>query len=241
MKVDKVYCLFEQSGTFKKAFRELNIEAEDYDILNDFGETDCQIDLFSEIERAYEGDSSIFDNMKPNDLCLAFFPCTRFECIIPLAFRGEQLQQQDWSDEKKLEYSMQLHTELHRLYSLLCKLFTVAIRKNIRLVIENPYTQPHYLTMFFPVKPKVIIKDRTEEGDYYRKPTQFFFVNCEPEQNIIFEPIEYVKQMRIDQLNQDRCPDSNYTTQVQRSLIHPQFALRFIKTYLLDVDGGYWI
>ena len=44
------YCLFEQSGTFKNEFRKLGIEAYDYDILNDYGETDYQIDLFAEIE-----------------------------------------------------------------------------------------------------------------------------------------------------------------------------------------------
>ena len=44
------HCLFEQSGTFKREFKKLGINALDYDILNDFGETDCQIDLFSEIE-----------------------------------------------------------------------------------------------------------------------------------------------------------------------------------------------
>ena len=45
----KVHCFFEQSGTFKNEFRKLGIEAEDYDILNDFGETDHIIDLFKEI------------------------------------------------------------------------------------------------------------------------------------------------------------------------------------------------
>lgn len=45
----KVHCLFEQSGTFKNEFKKLGIEAEDYDILNEFGETDHTIDLFAEI------------------------------------------------------------------------------------------------------------------------------------------------------------------------------------------------
>ena len=44
-----VHCLFEQSGTFKNEFRKLGIEAYDYDILNDFGETDYVIDLFEHI------------------------------------------------------------------------------------------------------------------------------------------------------------------------------------------------
>lgn len=43
------HCLFEQSGTFKNEFRKLEIEAYDYDIQNDYGQTDYQIDLYAEI------------------------------------------------------------------------------------------------------------------------------------------------------------------------------------------------
>jgi len=44
----KVHCLFEQSGTFKNEFIKLGIPAEDYDIQNNFGETDHIVDLFGE-------------------------------------------------------------------------------------------------------------------------------------------------------------------------------------------------
>ena len=47
--MNKVYCLFEQSGTFKNEFRKLGYEAYDYDIQNDYGQTDYQIDLYAEI------------------------------------------------------------------------------------------------------------------------------------------------------------------------------------------------
>lgn len=51
----KVHCFFEQSGAFKKEFIKLGIPAEDYDIQNNFGETDHLMDLFGEIEKAYIG------------------------------------------------------------------------------------------------------------------------------------------------------------------------------------------
>lgn len=70
----RVHCLFEQSGTFKNEFKKLGYEAYDYDILNDFGETDYVIDLFSEIRGGYSGEKSIFDGFNPDDLILAFFP-----------------------------------------------------------------------------------------------------------------------------------------------------------------------
>ena len=44
-----VHCLFEQSGTFKNAFKKYGVNAYDYDVRNDFGETDHVIDLFAEI------------------------------------------------------------------------------------------------------------------------------------------------------------------------------------------------
>lgn len=131
MRIRKVFCLFEQSGTFKNAFKELGIQAEDYDILNDFGETDHKTDLFAEIEKAYNKEPSLFDEIGEMDLCLAFFPCTRFEVRVPLLFRGESFQQKNWSDVKKLEYSMKLHEELHRLYMLICKLFVIANRGGV--------------------------------------------------------------------------------------------------------------
>lgn len=51
----RVHCLFEQSGTFKNEFKKLGYEAYDYDIQNEFGETDFEKDLFAEIEKGYRG------------------------------------------------------------------------------------------------------------------------------------------------------------------------------------------
>ena len=97
------HCFFEQSGTFKNEFRKLGYEAYDYDILNDFGETDYVIDLFAEIEKAYGGGSSVFDSIGKEDQIIAFFPCVRFENQIMLSFRGQAYQMSDWDMKKKME------------------------------------------------------------------------------------------------------------------------------------------
>ena len=60
----KVHCFFEQSGTFKNEFIKLGIPAEDYDIQNNFGETDHVVDLFKAIEDAYDGKPSLFDQIR---------------------------------------------------------------------------------------------------------------------------------------------------------------------------------
>ena len=51
----KVHCFFEQSGTFKREFIKMGIPAEDYDIQNNFGETDHVCDLFGHINAAFDG------------------------------------------------------------------------------------------------------------------------------------------------------------------------------------------
>lgn len=123
-----VYCMFEQSGTFKNEFKKLGMEAIDLDILNDFGETDRVIDLFQEIENGYEGKPSVFDEVKSDDLIMAFFPCTRFEAKIPLHTRAEAIQLKNYPMEKKIEYSRKIFSEINDMYQLWCKMWLIAIR-----------------------------------------------------------------------------------------------------------------
>ena len=125
-----------------------------------------------------------------------------------------------------------MQNELTELYILLCKLVIVCKKKNLQMVIENPYTQPHYLTMYWCLKPDLVDKDRTENGDYYKKPTQYWFINRKPFYNLVFEPIEYVEQRVITRTKKQE----NTTVKTERSMIHPQYANRFIRQYLIDYD-----
>ena len=96
MKIDgKVHCFFEQSGTFKNEFKKLGIPAEDYDIQNNFGETDHVVDLFSEIEKEYDNltqnaerrtQNIICRNQSVSRPCYCFFPLYLFLCHIANGF-----------------------------------------------------------------------------------------------------------------------------------------------------------
>lgn len=125
--------------------------------------------------------------MNKNDLIFAFFPCTRFERQIQMHYAGVALQQKKWSDLKKVENSLKLHNELNYLYNLFCKLIIVCLRRNLKLIVENPYGG-NYLEKFFPIKAEVIDLDRSKNGDYFKKPTQFWFINLNPKFNLLFEP-----------------------------------------------------
>lgn len=232
------HCLFEQSGTFKNEFKKLGIEAYDYDIQNEFGETDYVTDLFAEIRGGYDGNPSIFDKISKDDLILVFFPCIRFENQIMLWFRGQSYSQKNWDLEKKMQFDMGLLDEVSEMYKLVNKLFIICMRKNLKLVMENPYSEEHFLRRYWCYLPAVIDKDRRENGDYYKKPTQYWFLNCEPKNNFVFEAISY---NHIECKDAIRCMQKEQylktgakTNKTARSMIHPQYASRFIRQYLID-------
>lgn len=223
------HCFFEQSGTFKNEFKKIGIEAFDYDILNDYGQTDYQIDLFSEIRNAYGGGTSVFDGIKQDDIILSFFPCTRFEDQILLSFRGDLFQLKNYTEMQKLELDLRLHEELSENYEVVTKMAIVVLDRGLRMVFENPYSEQHYLKRYWSLKPSIIDKDRRNDGDWYKKPTQYFFIGFKPENNLVFECIDYVKQRKQRYITSK----DGLSRQKLRSEIHPQYASRFIRKYLI--------
>lgn len=135
---------------------------------------------------------------------------------------------------QKLEYSMKMMNELHENYLKISKMAYIAFERGLKMIIENPYTQPHFLTTYWCLKPKLIDKDRTLDGDYMKKPTQFFFVNLEPKDNLVFEVLDIVENRVCDKIT----GKDGKKVQVLRSEIHPQYARRFIKRYILDESEG---
>lgn len=179
--------------------------------------------FFEKLSWNFRGGVSLFKEIKENDLIIAFFPCIRFEAQQLLNFRGENSGFKNWDVNNKLAYNLMYHQELNYMYSLITKLVLVCLRRKLRLIIENPYSTQHYLTRYWCIKPSIIDNNRSLEGDWYKKPTQYWFINCEPENNFFMEPLEQVERKTISSENK-----------VNRSMIHPQYARRFIKTYILD-------
>lgn len=228
----RVHLLFEQSGTFKNEFRKLGYEAFDYDIQNGFGQTDFQIDLFKEIDAAATRErerESIFDRITPDDLCMAFFPCVYFETIQQLVFCLSKHDQRNKPITERIASAMERldkRTEFHkRLYRLLW----IAYDRNIRLIIENPATAPNYLItgQNFP-PPTFIDKDRMMRGDVFKKPTAYWFVNCEPTYG---ESFQKDKEQKI--IDRSRPSHTAGICSMERSLISPDYARAFIHDFIL--------
>ncbi len=123
----KVHCFFEQSGTFKHEFQKLGYAAEDYDIQNNFGETDHVIDLFSEIDRAYNNEKSIFDGISEDDLIVAFYPCIYFCATSQMAFSLGCTNYRKLNDREKFEKIIERTANRKEFYERLVKFVCVCV------------------------------------------------------------------------------------------------------------------
>ena len=224
----KVHCFFEQSGTFKNEFIKLGIPAEDYDILNDFDETDHIIDLFAEIEKGYNEKPSIFDNISKDDLIIAFYPCIYFCEKSQNAFYLANHNYRCLTETEKIDKILERENNRHYFYSILLKFIKICFAKNIRMIFENPYTQPHYLTNNFVKNADVIDKDRSLRGDKRKKPTQYWFFNCERTYGSSLQPTPKDKILTHNDFSHQK--DISIT---ERSMISPDYARNFICDFIL--------
>ena len=227
----KVHCFFEQSGVFKNEFIKLGIIAEDYDIQNNFKQTDHVVDLFENIKNAYEGGASVFDNITKDDLIVAFFPCIYFENIQMLYFSLESLNNRNKTISERIDDAIERLDKRSYFHKLLYKLLSVTNKKNIPLIIENPYSELGYLTGIqnFP-KPKIIDKNRRMKGDYFVKPTAYWFFGFEPTKGNTIQITPKDKQKIVTDCKSGK---KSGLCSEERSLIPPDYARNFICDFII--------
>lgn len=229
MKIEgKVHCFFEQSGTFKNEFIKLGIPAEDYDIQNNFDETDHVTDLFAEIENAYEGGVSVFDSITEDDLIIAFYPCIYFCATSQMAFYLTSTNYRCLDDKDKIKEILKRSNKRKEYYDRLIKFCAVCIDKKIRLIVENPWSEQTYLKANFIKTPDVVDMNRTLRGDYYKKPTAYFYFNCEPTYG---ESYQNDKEQKT--IMKSKGAGKAGLCSEERSMISPDYARNFICDFIL--------
>lgn len=175
------------------------------------------------------GGVSLFDDIGTDDLIMAFFPCIYFEAMQANYYqmRCNNL----YCKTKKEQYDIVIDriTNRERYYILLYKLFAVCETRGMRMIVENPATKPHYLLHSANfIQPSFIDTDRSRRGDYFKKPTAYWFVNCEPTQGRSYQKAKTKKL--IGECKQGKkagmCSE-------ERSMISPDYARNFICDFIL--------
>lgn len=229
----KVHCFFEQSGTFKNEFIKLGIPAEDYDIQNNFGQTDHQIDLFKEIETAYGGGISIFDSITCDDLIMAFFPCIYFCAPSQMNFTWGCINYSLLSVKDKTDAILERDKQRSIFYALAIKMLAIAQERGLRLIMENPWSENTYLKANFILPPSLIDNNRMLRGDYRVKPTAYWYINSEPTHGFT-EQLDKLKEKKTHMTS--RGSKQAGLCSEERSMISPDYARNFICDFIIGKE-----
>lgn len=224
----KVHCFFEQSGTFKNEFIKLGIPAEDYDIQNNFGQTDHVVDLFQAIEDAYDNKPSLFDEIRGGDLIMAFFPCIYFSCMSQIELSWSAKNYRRLSGREATNKILERVSNRERYFTLLIKMCQVVRERGLRMIFENPYSLQTFLKSGFLLPPAVIDNNRTLRGDCFVKPTAYWFINSKPTNGESFQKPKEVKRLMWE----NKSPQAGVCSE-KRSMISPDYARNFICDFII--------
>ena len=110
-------------------------------------------------------------------------------------------------------------------------MFAICDIRGFRLIVENPYASQHFLVGNFPYKATLIDRNRTARGDYFNKPTQYWFINCEPTFGESYQNARIHKRIASGKpgVHGGLCSED-------RSLISPDYARNFICDFILGKE-----
>ena len=228
----KVHCFFEQSGTFKNEFIKLGYDAYDYDIQNNFNETDYIIDLFAEIEKAYDGSASIFDEIDKDDLIMAFFPCIYFCQTSQYMQSLNSINYRSLNDVQKIDKILERQNNRNLYLNILTKFVGIVFIKSLRMIFENPITGS-FLNNYFLKPPTIKDNNRLIRGDFYKKPTGYWFWNCNPTYG---KTIQKDKKKKLIKYAESRWTQKAGLCSEERSMISPDYARNFICDFILGKE-----
>lgn len=223
-----VHLFFEQSGTFKQEFTRLGYPAFDYDIQNNFSETDYVVDLFAEIDKAYKNEDSIFNTITSDDLIIAFYPCIFFNAWSQIAFTLGNINYRKLSFQEKIDKILERDKTRSEFYERLIRFVAVCVRRELRLIIENPWNEQHYLKANFLKPPDLVDSNRMLRGDYFVKPTAYWFWNCRPTYG---ESFQFDKPKKT--IAKAKGSGKAGLCSEERSMISPDYARNFICDFII--------
>ena len=105
------------------------------------------------------------------------------------------------------------------------------MERGIKMIFENPWNEQTYLKSNFIKVPELIDNNRQLRGDYFRKPTAYFYFNCTPTYGESYQ----------DDKEHKRVDDAKSASRAglcseERSMISPDYARNFICDFILGKE-----
>ena len=170
-------------------------------------------------------------------MIIAFFPCIYFTgSTNPCYFTLENYNYKSLTLEEKLDKMLERAKNREYFYEMLIKMVGVCLKRGIKLVFENPFTTQHYLYNNFFKHPDIVDKNRTLRGDYFVKPTGYWFFNCKPTYGYSYQNDKERKKVW-------ECKGSGKSgvCSEERSMISPDYARNFICDFILGKEQKHTI
>ena len=99
------------------------------------------------------------------------------------------------------------------------------------MIFENPWSEQTYLKANFIKVPDVVDMDRMKRGDYFKKPTAYWYWNCSPTSG---ESYQNDKEKKTQMTS--RGSGKAGLCSEERSMIAPDYARNFICDFIIGKE-----
>ena len=160
---------------------------------------------------------------------MAFFPCIQFCDAKTLIFKGKAISQRNKNLGEIMDKNIEYAKVREYNFIQLMKLVAVAYKRCLRLIIENHWNTSGgtYLQNNF-IEPAVVDGNRMLRGDYFVKPTAYWFINFSPKNGFTYQ---FDKKQKI--IMKSKGAKKAGTCSTERSLISSDYARNFICDFII--------
>lgn len=164
-------------------------------------------------------------------MILAFFPCIYFSPVSQMLMFWGDLNYRKLTYKERTDAILQRVAKREEFFGLAAKMLCVAQERGIRLIMENPWSQQTYLKANFVLAPSMVDTNRRLRGDFYAKPTAYWFINCEPTNGFTEQRADSKKNI----MNTRSSAKAGICSE-ERSMISPDYARNFICDFILGKE-----
>ena len=162
---------------------------------------------------------------------MAFYPCIYFCAASQMGFFMTNVNYRCLNDEDKIKAILCRSDNRKEFYDRLIKFCAVCLRNGIRMIFENPWSEQTYLKANFIKVPDVVDMNRMMRGDFFKKPTAYWYWNCEPTSG---KSYQNDKEQKII-MNSKGSGKAGLCSE-ERSMISPDYARNFICDFILGKE-----
>lgn len=159
---------------------------------------------------------------------MAFFPCIYFCSASQMNIGFNSVNNRGLSTMEKARVVLERSHNREYFWGLAVKMIAVAMDRGLRLIMENPWSEQTFLKANFILAPSLVDNNRTLRGDYFIKPTAYWFINSEPTHGFTEQ-----RQRKHKVVFEAKQSGKSGLCSEERSMISPDYARNFICDFVL--------